>query len=150
LDARQSYQQVLDLLAKLALLQLKPISKVSRKVRGTICMFVAYSVQHVNDLYRMMNLDTNSIIQSQDIICLNEAIMIRFKRWFRKRKRIIQKSNDSQAKLISLKDHNELKKKNVYRPKRLLKSSFNPEASSMLQNIEQGSEILLEQANVTF
>jgi hypothetical protein len=31
---------------------------------------------------------------------------------------------------------------------RLLESSFNPEASTMLQNIEQGREILLEQANV--
>jgi hypothetical protein len=31
---------------------------------------------------------------------------------------------------------------------RLLESSFNPEASTVLQNIEQGREILLEQANV--
>jgi hypothetical protein len=31
---------------------------------------------------------------------------------------------------------------------RLLESSFNPEASTMLQNIEQGRKILLEQANV--
>jgi hypothetical protein len=31
---------------------------------------------------------------------------------------------------------------------RLLESSFNPEASTMMQNIEQGSKILLEQENV--
>jgi hypothetical protein len=36
----------------------------------------------------------------------------------------------------------------VYRAICLLESSFNPEASTMLQNIEQGREILLEQANV--
>jgi hypothetical protein len=31
---------------------------------------------------------------------------------------------------------------------RLLESSFNPEASTMLQNIEQGREILLERENL--
>jgi hypothetical protein len=41
-----------------------------------------------------------------------------------------------------------LKKKEIYRAICLLESSFNPEASTMLQNIEQGREILLEQANV--
>jgi hypothetical protein len=30
----------------------------------------------------------------------------------------------------------------------LSESSFNPEASTMLQNIEQGRKILLDQANV--
>jgi hypothetical protein len=42
-----------------------------------------------------------------------------------------------------------VKKKKVYRAMCLLESSFNPEASTMLQNIEQGREILLEQVNVT-
>jgi hypothetical protein len=50
--------------------------------------------------------------------------------------------------LRSAQDQDELKKKKVYWPMRLLESSFNPEASIMLQNIEQGREILLEQANV--
>jgi hypothetical protein len=45
-------------------------------------------------------------------------------------------------------DQDELKKKKIYRAMRLLESIFNPEASTMLQNIEQGREILLEQANV--
>jgi hypothetical protein len=44
-------------------------------------------------------------------------------------------------------DHDELKNKKVYRAMRLLESSFNPVASTMLQNIEQGREIILEQAN---
>jgi hypothetical protein len=42
-----------------------------------------------------------------------------------------------------------LKKKKVYREMRLLESSFNPEDSTVLQNIVQGREILLEQSNVT-
>jgi hypothetical protein len=36
-------------------------------------MFVEYSVHHANDVYRMLNLDTKRIIQSCDIIWLNEA-----------------------------------------------------------------------------
>jgi hypothetical protein len=47
-------------------------------------------------------------------------------------------------------DQDELKKKKIYREMRLLESSFNPEASTMLQNNEQRREILLEQANVAF
>jgi hypothetical protein len=55
---------------------------------------------------------------------------------------------DGQDRLSSVQDQDELKKKKIYRAMNLLESSFNPEASTMLQNIEQGREILLEQANV--
>jgi hypothetical protein len=43
------------------------------KNRGTPCMSVGYTVHYENDVYRMINLDTNSIIQSCDIIWLNEV-----------------------------------------------------------------------------
>jgi hypothetical protein len=43
------------------------------KNRGTPCMLVGYSVHHANDVYRMLNLDTKRIIQSRNIIWLNEA-----------------------------------------------------------------------------
>jgi hypothetical protein len=45
-------------------------ANIQRKLknRGTPCMFVGYSVHHVNDVYRMLNLDTKRIIQSRDII----------------------------------------------------------------------------------
>jgi hypothetical protein len=42
-----------------------------------------------------------------------------------------------------------LKKKKIYRAIHLLESSFNPEASTMLQNIEQEMEILIEQENIS-
>jgi hypothetical protein len=60
----------------------------------------------------------------------------------------IQEVKDGQDKLSSVQDQDELKKKKIYREMRLLESSFNPETSTMLQNIEQGREILLEQVNV--
>jgi hypothetical protein len=41
-----------------------------------------------------------------------------------------------------------LKKKKDYRTMRILENSFNPEASTVLQNIEQGREILFEKANI--
>jgi hypothetical protein len=38
------------------------------KNRGTTYMFVGYSVNQANDVYRMLNLDTKRIIHSLDII----------------------------------------------------------------------------------
>jgi hypothetical protein len=60
----------------------------------------------------------------------------------------IQEVKDGQDKLSSVQYQDELEKKKIYRAMRLLESSFNPEASTMLQNIEQGRGFLLEQANV--
>jgi hypothetical protein len=57
---------------------------------------------------------------------------------------------DGQDKLSIVQYQDELKKKKIYMEMRLLESSFNPEVSAMLQNIEQGREILLEQANIAF
>jgi hypothetical protein len=47
---------------------------------GTTCMFVGYAEHHSSDVYRMLNLTTNSIINSRDIIWLkkiteNESIV---------------------------------------------------------------------------
>jgi hypothetical protein len=41
--------------------------------RGTTCMFVGYTEHHSRDIYRMLNLTTNSIINSRDIIWLNKT-----------------------------------------------------------------------------
>jgi hypothetical protein len=123
-------------------------------------MFVGYSVHHANDAYRILNLDTKCIIQSRDIIWLNEAYDDWIDEKVLQKKEIddedddvianskIQEIKDGQYKLSSVQNQDELKKKKVYRPMRLLESSFNPDDSTMLHNTEQGKEILLEQANV--
>jgi hypothetical protein len=49
----------------------------------------------------------------------------------------IQELNIVQDKLRSSQNQDELKKKKVYRAMQLLQSSFNPEASTMLQYIEK-------------
>jgi hypothetical protein len=48
------------------------------KNRGTTCMFMGYSVDHSNDVYRMLNLETKSIIHSRDIVWLDKS----FTEWF--------------------------------------------------------------------
>jgi hypothetical protein len=130
------------------------------KNRGTPCMCVEYSVNHSNNVYRMLNLDTKRIIQSCDIIWLNEAYHDWVERKISQKKEIddedddvianskIHEVNYGQDKLRSVQDQDELKKKKIYRAMCLLESSFKPEASTMLHNIEQGREILIEQENV--
>jgi Reverse transcriptase (RNA-dependent DNA polymerase) len=44
---------------------------------------------------------------------------------------------------------NERTKEKVYRQLKRLESSYNPEASTLIKNIEQGREILLDQASIT-
>jgi hypothetical protein len=114
------------------------------KNRGTPCMFVGYSVHHVNDFYRMLNLDTKNIIQSRNIILLNEAYHDWIDRKVLHKKETddedddvianskIQEVKDGQDKLSSVQVQDELKKKNIYRAMQLLESSFNPEVSTML------------------
>jgi hypothetical protein len=43
------------------------------KNRETTCMFVVYSIHNAIDVYRMLHLDTLSIIQSRENIWLDEA-----------------------------------------------------------------------------
>jgi hypothetical protein len=38
------------------------------KNRGSTCMFVRYSVEHTNDVYQMLNLNTKTIIQKGDVV----------------------------------------------------------------------------------
>ena len=40
--------------------------------RGTPCIFVGYAENHSKDVYRMLNLETNAIINSRDIIWLKK------------------------------------------------------------------------------
>jgi hypothetical protein len=100
-------------------------------------MFVGYFVHHANDVYRMLNIYTKRIIQSRDIIWLNEAYHDWIDRKVSQKKETddedddvianskIQEVKDGQDKLSSVQDQDELKKKKIYRAMRLLESSFN-------------------------
>ena len=40
---------------------------------GRTCVFVGYADKHAGDVYRMLNLKTNKIIMSRDILWLNKT-----------------------------------------------------------------------------
>jgi hypothetical protein len=44
--------------------------KLSNK--GTVCVFVGYAVNHTDDVYRLLNPKTKSIIKSRDVVWLNK------------------------------------------------------------------------------
>jgi hypothetical protein len=41
--------------------------------RGSVCAFVGYPSNHANAIYRLLNLKTNHIIKSRDVIWLNKT-----------------------------------------------------------------------------
>jgi hypothetical protein len=91
------------------------------KNRGKPCIFVGYSVNHTSVVYRMLNLSTKSIIQSCEIIWLNEAYHDLIERKVSQNKENddvisnskIHENNVIQDKLRSAQDQDELKEKNV-------------------------------------
>jgi hypothetical protein len=107
----------------------------------------------------MLNLDSKRIINSRDIIWLGRN----FKTWsklmvspekledddddfiVKRTENPVVSSDASSNQEPALKDRT---KEKLYRQLKRLESSYNPEASTLLKNIEQGREILLDQANI--
>jgi hypothetical protein len=126
--------------------------------RGTPCMFMGYSINHAHDVYRMLNLETKKIINSRDIIWLNQV----YYDWKgQKERKTMQEDEDDpiELKIQATKEVQEVqeekildeqKRAKVYRNLCQLESSFNPEASRIVERIEQGREILLDHANFAF
>jgi hypothetical protein len=128
--------------------------------RGILCIFMGYSINHVHDVYRMLNIETKKIINSRDIIWMNTF----YKNWKDqkdKKKSVveddddavepkIQAANKTQVEVQEEKVLDEQKRAKVYRNLRQLESSFNPEVAKIVERIEQGREILLDHANFAF
>ena len=124
-------------------------------------MFVGYSVHHAHDLYRMLNIESEMIINSRDIIWLKEM----HKDWIgRKAKNqlvdddedtdIMESKNqlfkEGQEASQAVTNQDDLKRMKLYRQLRQLESSFNPDAAKLVEQIEQGKEIMLDQINLAF
>jgi hypothetical protein len=58
--------------------------------RGTTCMFVDYTEHHSRDVNRMLDLTTNSIINSRDIIWLDKT----YKEWKQSKTTIFNVEDD--------------------------------------------------------
>jgi hypothetical protein len=90
-------------------------------------MFVGYSAHHALDVYRMLNLETEMIINSRDIIWLNQV----HKEWILNKPNnqpnydddngvevMIQSVNTNQNAPEDVKDRNELKRIKPYKQMR--------------------------------
>jgi hypothetical protein len=126
-------------------------------------MFVGYSVDHAHDVYRMLNLETDHVINSRVI----KWLKLYHKDWINKSNQLERiANNDDDNNVIEplmirevnngsesntnstqpeVTDKSNLK---IYRQMKRLESSFNPEASKIIDNFEQGREILLDSVNV--
>jgi len=128
--------------------------------RGTPCIFMGYSVNHAHDVYRMLNMETKKVINSRDMIWLNQV----YNDWKVQKVKMYVEDDEGNAVEPKIQHINELqeevqeevqeekvldeqKRAKIYRILHQLESSFNPEASRIVERIEQGREILLNHAN---
>jgi hypothetical protein len=121
--------------------------------RGTTCMFVGYTEHHSRDVYRMINLTTNSIINSQDIIWSNKT-----HREWKDNKATISNVEDDSIELLTgvdkikltenatkeTKDESNNSDKKFFRALRKLEIWFNPEATKSVENYNHGREMRLD------
>jgi hypothetical protein len=124
--------------------------------RGTTCMFVGYTEHHSRDVYRILNLTTNSIINSLDIIWLNKTY-----KECKQNKTIFNVEDDilelptgvnkvrltENATKKNEDENNKLDKK-VFRDMRKLESWFNPEAFKEVEDYSHGREMTLDKVNL--
>jgi hypothetical protein len=120
---------------------------------------MGYSVNYAYDVYRMLNMETKYVINLQDIIWLNQMYndwkVKKVKKSFEDNEGIViepkvNKINKVQEEVHVEKVLDEQKRAKAYRNLRQLESSFNPDASRIVERIEPGREILLDHANFTF
>jgi hypothetical protein len=71
--------------------------KLSNK--GTVCVYVGNAVNHADDVYRLLNPKTKSIIRSRDVVWLNKS----YGAWI-KSKNDTSVSDDSDNKIDTLKN----------------------------------------------
>jgi hypothetical protein len=128
------------------------------KNRGTACIFMGYSVDHANDVYQMFNFNTKRIIHSRDVVWLGKS----YKNWMITNVPSKEEYDDGYVHTIAtfnqeanyperiqvIQDKDQNIKSKVYRQLKQLESSFNPEASKIVKDIEQGRDIILDQANI--
>jgi hypothetical protein len=125
--------------------------------RGTTCMFVGNTEHHSRDVYRMLNLTLNSIINSQGIIWLNKT----YKEWKENKPTMFNVEDDilelptgvNKVKLTEnatkeTEDESNKSDKKVFRVMRKFESWFNPEATKVVENYSHGREMTLDQVNL--
>jgi hypothetical protein len=118
--------------------------------QGTTCMFVGYKEHHSRDVYRTLNLTTNSIINTRDIIWLNKT----YGEWNINKTTLSIIEDDTielptgidKMKLNTNATEDESYKldKKVFRAMRKSESWFNPQVTKVVEG-NHGMEITLDQ-----
>jgi hypothetical protein len=118
---------------------------------------VGYAVNHADDVYRLLNPKTKSIIKSRDLVCLNKS----YGAWI-KSKYDTSVSDDSDSEIDTLKNKIETEKpfndapndeKNERAARALrqtsnIKSWFNPNPTKFIENSDSGRALVLEKADI--
>jgi hypothetical protein len=120
-------------------------------------VFVGYAANHVDDVYRLLNPKTKSIIKSRGVVWLNKS----YGAWI-KSKNDTSISDDSDCEVDNLKDKSETeitfndapnygKNEKIARDLRQtskLNSWFNPNQTRLVKNSDSGRELILEDAYI--
>jgi Reverse transcriptase (RNA-dependent DNA polymerase) len=115
------------------------------KNRVMTYMFVGYSVDHANDVYWMLNLKTKRIINTRYVSWLKRS----YKTWSKKLIPYNEQEDDNNEDYIDIVDTLNLEERKAEKVQmKRLESSFNPEASKIIESIDQVREIILDQANI--
>ena len=123
--------------------------------RGTACVFVGYPKDHSNDVYRLLNPETNQIINSRDIIWLNKT----YGQWMKSKdslEKVEDDSSDSELDIVATKEQMEApakmddtaKNAKVLKEISKLKSWFNPDPSRFIEEQDPGRDLIVEKADV--
>jgi hypothetical protein len=125
--------------------------------RGTTCMFVGYTEHHSRDVYRMLNLTTNSIINFRDIIWLNKT----YREWKDNEAKISNVEDDTIELPIGVdkrkltenatketEDESYKSDKKEFRAMGKLESRFNSQATKVVEDYSHGREMTLVQVNL--
>jgi hypothetical protein len=119
-------------------------SKIQGKLsdRGSVCVFVGYTFNHANDVYRLLNLNTNHVIKSRDVIWSNTT----YREWMKSKDHPKMTDDDLSDTEVVLDNHPEPKElessdkrietaqnKKALKQISKLKSWFNPDPSRFME-----------------
>jgi hypothetical protein len=120
--------------------------------RGSPCIFVGYAENHSRDVYRMLNLETNAIIESRDIIWLKTMHVdwLKFKSTTNLEEEDVlelptgNESNKVEEEATNIDVYKKKTNERIFREMRKLESWFNPQTTKIVNEFDCGREIVLD------
>jgi hypothetical protein len=127
--------------------------------RGSVCVFVGYPNNHANDVYMLLNLKTNHIMKSRDVVRSNKT----YGEWMKSKDNSKMTDDDLSDTEVDADNHKEQKEpespakrnetdnnKQALKHTSKLKSWFNPDPSRFMEVQDSGRDWVVESANIAF